>query len=44
MLSSLETEDDLAVLSLGNLYNPEINPEDPDILQQKAVPNKLISL
>lgn len=44
MLSSLETEDDLAALSLGNLYNPEINPEDLDILQQKAVPNKLISL
>jgi len=36
MLSSLETEDDLAVLSLENLYNPKINPEDPDPFAAKG--------
>lgn len=36
MLSSLETEDDLAVLSLENLYNPKINPEDPDLFAAKG--------
>lgn len=36
MLPSLETEDDLAVLSLENLYNPKINPEDPDLFAAKG--------
>lgn len=36
MLLSLEMEDDLAVLSLENLYNPKINPKDPDLFAAKG--------